>query len=47
LGIKHVKETTAESLKKALVEMLHKHGLLIAKLRGQGYNGASNMRADP
>jgi hypothetical protein len=46
LGIKHVKETTAEALKKALVEMLHKHGLLIAKLRGQGYDGASNMRGE-
>ena len=43
LGIKHVKDTTSESLKKALVEMLSDHGLVVAKLRGQGYDGASNM----
>jgi hypothetical protein len=43
LGIKHVKDTTSESLKKVLVEMLSDHGLVVAKLRGQGYDGASNM----
>lgn len=36
LGLKHVKA--------ALVAMLSKHGLPIARLRGQGYDGASNMR---
>jgi hypothetical protein len=46
LGIKHVKDTTSESLKKALVEMLSDHGLVVAKLRGQGYDGASNMRGE-
>jgi len=46
LGIKHVKETTTEALKKALVEVLGKNGLLIANLRGQGYDGASNMRGE-
>jgi hypothetical protein len=46
LGIKHVKDTTSESLKKALVEMLSDHGLVVARLRGQGYDGASNMRGE-
>jgi hypothetical protein len=32
LGIKHVKDTTSESLKKALVEMFSDHGLIVAKL---------------
>ena len=46
LGIKHVKGTTSESLKKALVEMVSDHGLVVAKHRGQGYDGASNMRGE-
>jgi hypothetical protein len=32
LGINHVKDTTSESLKKVLVEMLSDHGLVVAKL---------------
>jgi dimeric dUTPase (all-alpha-NTP-PPase superfamily) len=44
LGIKHVKDTTSDSLKRALVEKLSDHDLVIAKLRGQVYDGASNMR---
>jgi hypothetical protein len=46
LGIKHVKETTTEALKRAVVEVLSAHGLTIAKLGGQGYDGASNMRGE-
>jgi hypothetical protein len=46
LCIKHVTETTTEALKKALCEVLGKHGLLIANLQGQGYDGASNMRGE-
>jgi len=46
LGIKHVKETTSEALKTAVVEVLGEHGLHIANLRGQGYDGASNMRGE-
>jgi hypothetical protein len=46
LGIKHVKDTTSDSLKRALVEKLSDHDLVIAKLRGQGYDGASNMRGE-
>ena len=43
LGIKHVKLTTSEALKRAIVEVLSAHGLTIAKIRVQGYDGASNM----
>jgi hypothetical protein len=46
LGLKHVKDTTSEALKRALVEALSGHGLCVAKLRGQGYDGASNMRGE-
>nr|XP_034601362.1 zinc finger MYM-type protein 1-like [Setaria viridis] len=44
LGLQHVSDTTSSSLKGALVSMLAKYGLSIAKVRGQGYDGASNMR---
>jgi hypothetical protein len=44
LGLKHVEDTTSNALKKALLEMLGAYGLSIARLRGQGYDGASNMR---
>jgi hypothetical protein len=44
LGIKHVSDTTSSSLKIALDAMFIKHGLSISQLRGQGYDGASNMR---
>jgi hypothetical protein len=46
LDIKHFKDTTSDSLKKALVEQLSDHGLVVSKLRGQGYDGASNMRGE-
>jgi len=44
LGLQHVSDTTSSSLKEALVSMLGRYGLSIAKIRGQGYDGASNMR---
>ncbi|XP_062197361.1 uncharacterized protein LOC133900270 [Phragmites australis] len=46
LGLKHVEDTTSNALKKALLEMLADYGLSVAKLRGQGYDGASNMRGE-
>ena len=46
LGLKHVEDTTSNSLKKALTEILATHGLPIARLPGQGYDGASNMRGE-
>ena len=46
LGLKHVKDTTADALKGALVALLGKHNLPIARIRGQGYDGASNTRGE-
>ncbi|KAH9752532.1 hypothetical protein KPL71_014733 [Citrus sinensis] len=43
IGLKHVTSTTAISLKEALDQLFSKHGLSISRLRGQGYDGASNM----
>lgn len=36
LGIKHVPHTTSTSLKKSLLKVFAKHGVLVARLRGQG-----------
>ncbi|XP_066392140.1 uncharacterized protein [Miscanthus floridulus] len=44
LGLQHVQSCTAIALKEALVDMLSSHNLSISMLRGQGYDGASNMR---
>ncbi|KAH7674053.1 Ribonuclease H-like protein [Dioscorea alata] len=46
LAIQHVTDTSAISLKVALDELFTRHGLSISKLRGQGYDGASNMRGE-
>jgi hypothetical protein len=46
LGLKHVADTTSNALKKALLDVLAEYGLSIARLRGQGYDGASNMRGE-
>ncbi|KAH7655857.1 Ribonuclease H-like protein [Dioscorea alata] len=46
LAIQHVTDTSAISLKVALDELFARHGLSISKLRGQGYDGASNMRGE-
>ncbi|KAH1221067.1 Zinc finger MYM-type protein 1 [Glycine max] len=44
LGIVSVKETNAKSLKEALEKLLSINGLSLSSIRGQGYDGASNMR---
>ncbi|XP_072147524.1 uncharacterized protein [Setaria viridis] len=44
LGIEHIFDTTSTSLKEALDTMLRRYGLSISKIKGQGYDGASNMR---
>ena len=46
LGIQQVSDTTASSLKAAIEALFSKHGLSISRLRGQGYDGASNMRGE-
>ena len=46
LGIAHVTDTTTTTLKSSIESMLSKHGLSITRIRGQGYDGASNMRGE-
>ncbi|PVH64239.1 hypothetical protein PAHAL_2G220600 [Panicum hallii] len=46
LGVVHVDDTTSLSLKDAIEALLVSHGLTLTRIRGQGYDGASNMRGD-
>ena len=46
LGLKHIEKCTSVALKEALLSMISSHKLSISKLRGQGYDGASNMRGE-
>jgi hypothetical protein len=46
LGVVHVSNTSALTLKSALEELFAKHGLSLSRIRGQGYDGASNMRGE-
>lgn len=40
----HVKDTMAITLKKYVCDVLSRHDLDVSKIRGQGYDGAGNMR---
>ncbi|XP_022883358.1 uncharacterized protein LOC111400160 [Olea europaea var. sylvestris] len=42
--IKSVSDTTSSSLKNEIVNVLAQHELEVSKMRGQGYDGASNMQ---
>ncbi|GFP84236.1 protein-tyrosine sulfotransferase [Phtheirospermum japonicum] len=44
LGIVHVGNTTSLTLKAAIESLLMEHSLSLSKVRGQGYDGASNMQ---
>ncbi|XP_031282900.1 zinc finger MYM-type protein 1-like [Pistacia vera] len=44
LSIMHVTDTTALSLKMGIETLFSKYNLRISRLRGQGYDGASNMQ---
>ncbi|XP_074359664.1 uncharacterized protein LOC141699711 [Apium graveolens] len=46
IGVTHVSDTSTISLKLAVENVLTKHGLSISKVRGQGYDGALNMREE-
>lgn len=46
IGIEQVANTTAQSLKEAINRLFSKHGLSMSRLRGQGYDGASNMQRE-
>lgn len=46
IGVTHVSETSSASLKSAVDYVFAKYGLSIKKVRGQGYDGASNMKGE-
>ncbi|XP_042423292.1 zinc finger MYM-type protein 1-like [Zingiber officinale] len=46
LAVVHVPDTSSHSLKMAIDALLVQHGLSLSRLRGQGYDGASNMRGE-
>ena len=46
LGIAHVEYTSAMTLKAAVEHMLMKYNLTFAMVRGEGYDGASNMKGN-
>ncbi|XP_058727121.1 uncharacterized protein LOC131598551 [Vicia villosa] len=46
IALHHVTDTSSKSLKDALYGILDKYTLSISRIRGQGYDGASNMRGE-
>nr|XP_028948096.1 zinc finger MYM-type protein 1-like [Malus domestica] len=46
LGVQHVTSTTSSSLEEAIERFFATTNLSISKLRGQGYDGASNMKGE-
>jgi len=44
LGVVHVGDTTSATLKLAIETLLMEHSLSLSRIRGQGYDGASNMK---
>ncbi|KAL6538265.1 hypothetical protein OROGR_012253 [Orobanche gracilis] len=46
VGLVHVKETSSLSLKYAIDCLFAEFGLSLKQIRGQGYDGASNMRGE-
>ncbi|KAI3494634.1 hypothetical protein L1887_40551 [Cichorium endivia] len=46
IGVVHVKDTSAMTLKNAIDEALTSNGFSFTQVRGQGYDGASNMRGE-
>ena len=46
IGVVHVKETSSLTLQLAIDDLFAKYGLSLKNVRGQGYDGASNMRGE-
>ena len=46
LGVQHVSSTTSSSLEEAIEGLFATTNLSMSKLRGQGYDGASNMKGE-
>ncbi|XP_050122966.1 uncharacterized protein LOC126600437 [Malus sylvestris] len=46
LGVQHVSSTTSSSLEEAIERLFASTNMSMSKLRGQGYDGASNMKEE-
>jgi Domain of unknown function (DUF4371) len=46
LDLVHVKNTTAVTLKESICAVLSDNNLSVQDIRGQGYDGASNIRGE-
>ncbi|XP_060170419.1 uncharacterized protein LOC132601340 [Lycium barbarum] len=46
VGIVHVNDTSARSMKETIYSFLSDHSLSPSQIRGQGYDGASNMQGE-
>ncbi|XP_035840160.1 zinc finger MYM-type protein 1-like [Helianthus annuus] len=46
IGLVHVMETSALSLKSGIDDLFSRYNLSLARVRGQGYDGASNMAGE-
>ncbi|XP_076943980.1 uncharacterized protein LOC143614420 [Bidens hawaiensis] len=46
IGLVHVLETSTLTLKSSIDDLFSRHGLSLGKIRGQGYDGASNMSGE-
>uniref|UniRef100_A0A0D3B8F7 HAT C-terminal dimerisation domain-containing protein n=1 Tax=Brassica oleracea var. oleracea TaxID=109376 RepID=A0A0D3B8F7_BRAOL len=46
IGVVHVKETSSLALKSAIDDLFARYGMSIKNVRGQGYDGASNMSSE-
>ncbi|XP_042411436.1 uncharacterized protein LOC122000972 [Zingiber officinale] len=45
-SVSHLLQAQGRGMEKAIDELFAKHKLSLSRLRGQGYNGASNMRGE-
>ena len=43
IGLVHVKDTSALSIKSAIDSLFSEYGLSLTKIKGQGYDGVNNM----
>ncbi|ESQ28986.1 hypothetical protein EUTSA_v10024135mg [Eutrema salsugineum] len=46
IGVVHVRDTSSLTLKHAIDDLFAKYGLSLKNIRGQGYDGASNMKGE-
>ncbi|XP_021813234.1 zinc finger MYM-type protein 1-like [Prunus avium] len=46
MGVQYVSDTTSSKLKEAIEQLISSTNLSMSRLRGQGYDGASNMRGE-